>query len=197
MPVYFNSKLYHTAPRRSSRNWRWLHITRWAQLSNWSTCSIFFVLPHLSLETTTLSVISAVSKTTACIGLQISYPKHNNNDDYDNNNNNNNKDIWDQIQSLFREKEKCVEEQEWKKSFSKTILASWSTMTLTISIYLCCCQSHILPKSPDSGKTCFEMTVCIRHELYKHRVSFPKSPNLSLGALAWEGKVTNCKACFT
>ena len=111
--------------------------------------------------------------------------------------NNNNKDIWDQIQSLFWEKEKCVEEQEWKKSFSKTILASWSTMTLTISIYLCCCQSHILPKLPDSGKTCFEMTVCIRQELYKHRVSFPKSPNLSLGALAWEGKVTNCKACFT
>ena len=55
-------------------------------------------------------MISAVSKTTACIGLQISYPKHNNDDDYDNNNNN--KDIWDQIQSLFREKEKCVEEQE-------------------------------------------------------------------------------------
>ena len=110
----------------------------------------------------------------------ISLPKHNNNDDYDNNNNNN-KDIWDQIQSLFWEKEKCVEEQEWKKSFSKTILASWSTMTLTISIYLCCCQSHILPKSPDSGKTCFEMTVCIRQELYKHRVSFPKSPNLSSG----------------
>ena len=54
-------------------------------------------------------------------------------------------------------------------------------MTLTISIYLCCCQSHILPKSPDSGKTCFEMTVCIRQELYKHRVSFPKSPNLSSG----------------
>ena len=75
MPFYFNSKLYRTTPRRSSRNWRWLHITSWAQLSNWSTCSIFFVLPHLSSETTTLSVISAVSKTTACIGLQISSPK--------------------------------------------------------------------------------------------------------------------------